>query len=255
MTATPSGDYDYETGGQGYELQRRADPRIEQVVHQALGDARTVLNVGAGAGSYEPTDRVVFAVEPSAAMRARRPSHSPAIAAFAESLPFDDDAFEASMAMVTVHQWSDWEAGVRELARVSSGPVVIMTFDRDAFDRFWLAQYVDGVITVEATRFPRIDDIVRVLAEQGHTVDVLDAVIPLDCTDGFSEAFYGRPEAFLDPAVRAAQSMWGFIDPDDVAAALERLRSDLADGSWDERFGHLRTQPGFVGSIRLIVRR
>ena len=134
-----AGDVDYEVEGVGYAVQRRTDPRIASLVHAALGDARTVLNVGAGAGSYEPHDRVVTAVEPSAAMRAQRPSHlAEAMDATAEALPFDDDSFDAAMATVTIHQWTDVDRGLRELRRVSRGPVVILTFDGDAITRFWL---------------------------------------------------------------------------------------------------------------------
>src|SRR5262249_9128992 len=135
----PAGDFDYEANGGGYALRRRPDPRIAALVHEALGDARTVLNVGAGAGSYEPTDRHVVAVEPSQAMRAQRPHHlAPAIDATAERLPFDDDSFDAAMAMITIHQWSDLDAGLRELRRVSRGPVVVLTFDGDALLDFWM---------------------------------------------------------------------------------------------------------------------
>src|SRR4051794_19484486 len=134
----PAGDFDYERGGTGYAVRRRTDPRIAARVHAALGDARTVLNVGAGAGSYEPTDRVVTAVEPSAAMRAQRPADRPAIDAQAENLPFPDGSFDAAMAMVTVHQWPDLDGGLRELRRVSRGPVVMLTFDPDSLDRLWL---------------------------------------------------------------------------------------------------------------------
>ena len=141
MTATPRvGDFDYEIHGSGYAGQRRTDSRIAARVHAALGAARTVLNVGAGAGSYEPQDRYVVAIEPSRAMRAQRPPGSaPAIIGSAEALPFDDGVFDAAMATVTVHQWSNLALGLAELRRVSRGPVVILTFDGDALDRFWLA--------------------------------------------------------------------------------------------------------------------
>ena len=129
----PAGDFDYEAGGTGYGVQRRTEPRIASLVHDALGDARTVINVGAGTGSYEPDDRYVVAIEPSASMRSQRPSHrAPAIDARAEQLPFDDNSFDAAMAMVTIHQWPEPETGLKELRRVSRGPVVILTFDGDA---------------------------------------------------------------------------------------------------------------------------
>jgi ubiquinone/menaquinone biosynthesis C-methylase UbiE len=134
MAARIAGDFDYEAGGRSYEFHRRADPRIEALIHSALGTADTVVNVGAGAGSYEPTDRDVVAVEPSPAMRAKRVGKVPAIDATAESLPFDDDSFGAAMATVTVHQWRDAIAGLRELRRVSRGPVVVLTFDGNELD-------------------------------------------------------------------------------------------------------------------------
>jgi SAM-dependent methyltransferase len=248
---TPAGDFDYEAAGQGYAALRRSDPRIEALVHAALGAARTVLNVGAGAGSYEPDDREVTAVEPSPAMRAQRPPHRvPAIDATAERLPFPDGSFDAAMATVTVHQWSDHEQGLRELRRVSRGPVVILTFDGDALDRLWLADYAPELIAAERRRYPPVEKILAVLGGPGTAVPV---PIPIDCVDGFTEAYYARPERFLDPAVRRAQSAWGFVEPADVERAVGRLRADLASGAWDRRYGRLRDQPEFVGSLRLLV--
>jgi SAM-dependent methyltransferase len=243
----PAGDFDYDRHGAGYATRRRTDPRIERLVHASLGDARSVLNVGAGAGSYEPTDRSVVAVEPSATMRAQR--SSPAIDARAEQLPFADSSFDAAMAMVTVHQW-DAERGLRELRRVARGPVVILTFDGDALDRLWLADYVPELMTAERARYPSIEWICTVLGGSSNATPV---PIPSDCVDGFTEAFYGRPEAFLDPAVRAAQSAWGFVDEGAIERGIKALAGDLADGSWDRKYGHLREQPEFVGALRLIV--
>lgn len=246
-----AGDFDYETHGSGYAVQRRTDPRIAALVHSALGDARTVINVGAGAGSYEPADLDVTAVEPSASMRAQRPAHlATAIDATAENLPFPDDAFDAAMATVTVHQWSDGDRGLRELRRVSRGPVVILTFDGDALDVLWLADYAPELIAAERRRYPGIEHIRRVL---GGVSTVMPVPIPIDCVDGFTEAYYARPERILDPAVRRSQSAWGFVDQAATDRAVERLRADLAGGGWDRRYGHLRRQPEFVGSLRLIT--
>jgi len=253
VRAAPAGDFDYEANGSGYAVRRRPDPRIAALVHAALGDARTVVNVGAGAGSYEPADRHVVAVEPSAAMRAQRPRHlAPALDATAERLPFDDDAFDAAMATITIHQWTDVDAGLRELRRVSRGPVAILTFDGEALLDFWLNEYVPEVIATERARFPTVDHVVGAL---GGDVEVLDVPIPIDCTDGFGEAYHARPEAFLQPDVRAAQSGWVLTDPDAVARGIARLADDLASGRWDERHGHLRRQPEHVGAVRLIVAR
>jgi hypothetical protein len=210
-----------------------------------------VLNVGAGAGSYEPRDRYVVAVEPSAAMRAQRPADlAPAIDATAERLPFDDKSFDAAMAMITVHQWTDTAKGLAELRRVARGPIAILTFDGDALDRFWLAEYAPALTAAERTRYPAID---HVRAQLGGDVTVTAVPIPIDCVDGFTEAFYARPEQLLDAAVRRSQSAWGFISPAEAEGAVARLRADLESGEWDRRYGALRTQPEFVGSLRLIT--
>lgn len=248
-----AGDYDYDAGGTGYAQQRRADPRIAALVHDALGDARTVLNVGAGAGSYEPADREVTAVEPSAAMRAQRPPHlAPAIDGTAEALPFADDAFDGAMAMVTIHQWRDVERGLRELRRVARGPVVVLTFDGSALDRLWLAEYVPELIAAERRRYPAIERVRELL---GGTSTVVEVPIPIDCSDGFTEAYYARPEHFLDPAVRQAQSAWGFVDAAAIERGIGRLRADLDSGAWDRGYGYLRAQPEFVGALRLVTAR
>ena len=205
-----AGDFDYERYGHGYTAQRRTDPRIAALVHQALGDAQTVLNVGAGAGSYEPEDREVLAVEPSPAMRAQRPAHlAPAIDAVAEALPFDDDSVDAAMAMITVHQWPDAAKGLGELRRVARGPVVVLTFDGEALDHFWLADYIPELLEHERRRMPLIEAICAAL---GPETEVQPVPVPFNCLDGFSEAFYGRPERLLDDEVRRAQSFWGFAE-------------------------------------------
>jgi len=250
---TTAGDVDYAAHGQGYARQRRTDPRLQAWVHAALGDARTVLNVGAGSGSYEPTDRHVLAIEPSAAMRAQRPSHlTPAVDGVAGQLPLDDQSFDAAMAIVTVHQWPDVAQGLSELRRVTRGPIVILTFDPDALDRYWMADYAPEMLAVERRRFPSIAAVVEGL---GGACEVHALRIPNDCTDGFSEAFYARPEAFLDPAVRRSQSAWSFL-PDDVQARLvQRLGDELASGQWDRKHGAWRTKPFFEGSLRGIISR
>jgi hypothetical protein len=252
MRRQPAGDYDYDdVGGAGYAGHRRTDPRIAALVHAALGGAATVINVGAGAGSYEPADRAVTAVEPSAAMRAQRPaSLSVAVDGVAEDLPFVDAGFDAAMATVTIHQWRDTDAGLREMRRVSRGPVVALTAEPEALLEFWLADYAPLLVAAEARRFPSVDHVCEVL---GGTSTVTAVPIPLDCVDGFGEAFYGRPERFLDPAVRQAQSGWGFIDPAETDRSVERLRAALESGEWDRRYGALRSQPEYVGSIRLIT--
>ena len=246
-----TGDTDYGLVGTAYTRTRRTDPRIATLVHAALGDARTIVNVGAGAGSYEPLDRHVLPVEPSPAMRAQRPAHlAPAIHGVAEHLPFDDDSVDAAMAMVTVHQWPDAVAGLREMRRVARGPVVVLTFDGDELDRLWLMDHVPELRVAEAARYPAVDTITRTL---GPGTRVQPVPIPVDCVDGFTEAYYARPEAFLDPAVRRAQSAWTFLEPGVEERAMATLAADLASGAWDERYGSLRTQPEFHGAVRLIL--
>lgn len=245
------GDVDYERGGAGYAAQRRADPRIAAHIHAALGDARTVLNVGAGAGSYEPRDRYVLAVEPSAVMRAQRPPGlGLAIEAFAEALPLDDRSVDAVMAVATVHQWPDMAKGLAELRRVSRGPVIIVAFDGPTLERFWVNDYAPELTVAELARYPGLD---AVAAGVGRDVEIRTVPIPFDCTDGFTEAFYGRPERLLDPAVRRAQSSWGFVGVAVESRFVETLSADLASGAWDARYGALRTQPTQDGALRIII--
>ncbi len=246
-----AGDFDYETNGAGYADRRRTDPRIAQLVRNGLGPARTVVNVGAGAGSYEPDDLAVAAVEPSPSMRRQRPAHrAPVVDAVAECLPFPTDSFDAAMATVTVHQWKDQDHGLGELRRVSRGPVVILTFDGARLGDFWLDRYAPELIEAERARYPAIGHICDVL---GGRSTVTAVPIPVDCLDGFTEAFYARPERFLQPEVRRSQSAWGFVSADQERRAVDHLRGDLESGAWDRRFGPLHAQPTYLGSLRLIV--
>jgi hypothetical protein len=169
----------------------------------------------------------------------------------AENLPLDDQSVDAAMAMVTVHQWSDLRKGLAELRRVTRGPIVVLTFDGDALDRYWLAEYAPGLITVERRRYPAIE---AIRAGLGGTTRVIPIPVPIDCVDGFTEAYYARPEAFLDPAVRRSQSAWSFVAKLDQQRFVETLRDDLTSGAWDKRYGFWRTMPHFEGSLRLIVR-
>jgi SAM-dependent methyltransferase len=243
-----AGDFDYEAHGKRYAQHRSTDPRIAALVHEALGSARTVLNVGAGAGSYEPMDRYVIAIEPSAAMRAQRSAlHVPAIHGVAEDLPLDDNAVDAAMALVTVHQWSDVTKGLTELRRVARGPVVILTFDGDALDRFWLAEYAPELIAVERRRYPPIDLIAQTV---GGKTEVRSIPIPIDCVDGFTEAFYARPERMLDPEVRRAQSAWGFVPVDAQERFAKSLADDLQSGRWDDRrLAPTDREPGVISRV------
>jgi SAM-dependent methyltransferase len=248
-----AGDADYATIGKDYSRYRRAEPRIAALIVAALGNARTVVNVGAGAGSYEPEDREVTAVEPSAAMRAQRPAHRPAaIEAIAEKLPFPDRSFDAALATFTVHQWSNLGAGLAEMRRVTRGPVIILTCDPDQVRRFWLDEYAPEVLATEARRYPSMATIRDGL---GTDLEIRPVPIPLACRDGFNEAYYGRPEALLDDGARLACSAWSFVDQGVTARALARLRSDLDTGVWDRKHGQLRTQGEFLGSLCLLVSR
>ncbi|MGB3472671.1 MAG: class I SAM-dependent methyltransferase [Erythrobacter sp.] len=248
-----AGDVDYGEIGGTYSRFRKPEPVIAAQIHSALGEAKTVLNVGAGAGSYEPVDRDVTAVEPSASMRAQRPPHlAVAVDAVAEDLPFADNAFDASMASVTVHQWSDLEAGLTEMRRVTRGPVVLLVCDPAMMMDYWLSDYIPEVREVEARRFPSID---RITSALGGQITVDPVPVPLNCQDGFNEAYYGRPEAFLNEDARLACSSWSLVPKAAVARFVQDLIKDLRSGRWDERYGHLRSQPFFDGPLRLVIGR
>jgi SAM-dependent methyltransferase len=241
---------DYERHGRTYARHRRPDPRIAARIHAALGEARTVLNVGAGAGSYEPSDRWVLAVEPSATMRAQRPhGAAPVLAARAENLPFDDDAFDAAMACVTIHHWESPHAGLAELRRVARGPVVVFTFELECLPA-WQLEHLRECVAIEQPRFRAIADVAADLG--GHT-RVEHIPTPGDCHDGFFEAFWRRPEALLDPDVRSAQSVWALLGPGVEQGIVERLAADLQSGAWDAQHGHLREQDSLDGALRLVI--
>lgn len=246
-----AGDANYGVIGAAYTSYRQPEPAIAAQIQQALGTARTVLNVGAGAGSYEPGDREVTAVEPSASMRAQRPAHlSIAIDAVAEKLPFPDGHFDASMATFTVHQWKNLDSGLAEMRRVTRGPVVVMSCDPDLVQDFWLNDYAPEVLSTEARRYPGLSHIGTLL---GGNARILPVAIPLACRDGFNEAYYRRPDMLLDAGARAACSAWSFVSADTAAVYVDHLRRDLADGGWDARHARLRRQPSFDGSLRLVV--
>lgn len=241
----------YERYGDGYARHRRPDARIARIIEAALGASRSVVNVGAGGGSYEPDDRYVIAIEPSPTMRAeRRRGLPPAVAARAEDLPLDDDAVDAALAVLTLHHWADRVRGLREMRRVASGPVVILTFDPRLKRRFWLqTDYLPEVTAADQVMFPPPQAIVRTLG--GGRVEPVP--IPADCEDGFLEAYYGSPEAYLDPARRRAQSAWGRLPADVEQRTVSALAADLESGAWDRRHGDLRTRSSYDAGLRLVV--
>jgi SAM-dependent methyltransferase len=244
--------FDYEKSGQKYSGNRQTDPRIAVHVLEALQSENTILNVGAGSGSYEPDDKYVVAVEPSAMMRSQRQANNkvPAINGTAELLPFDDNSFDASMAMVTVHHWPDIAKGLKEMRRVTKGQVLIMSFDPAALHHFWNVDYFPELIEVERQRYPTMDFIVEAL---GGNCEVKPIPIPLDCADGFQEAFYGRPEAFLEKEVRQSQSAWGFLPEGLEEKYVKSLAADLESGTWDQKYGKYRTMPTYTCALRLVI--
>jgi len=253
------GDTNYAVHGVSYSSYRQTEPRIAALIHAALGvgsATRTVLNVGAGAGSYEPThpDVTVTPVEPSAAMRQKRPPHLPAaVDATAANLPFPDASFDAAMATLTIHQWPDLSAGLREVRRVTRGPIVMLTSEPDKVPHFWLNHYAADMVAVEARRYPAMSAIAAALPTD--TISVTAVPIPLDCVDGFNEAYYGRPERMLESGARQANSAWSFVSEEVQQRSVERLRADLESGAWDERYGQLRQQSSYDGALVLVVAR
>jgi len=240
----------YDRIGRDYGTIRQADPRLAKPIWDALGDARSIVNVGAGAGSYEPTDREVVAVEPSEVMIAQRPpGASPAVQAAAESLPFADDSFDAAMAVLTLHHWTDVEAGLAEMVRVARRRVVIVGFDSDVWSEQWIVR--DYVPEVGSWRRLKEPSVARVLAAlPPATVEIL--LVPNDCTDRMFATLWARPEQYLDPRVRAATSVWDQLPPEVTERALDRLRRDLESGEWDRRYGRLRTTPELDVGLRLV---
>lgn len=227
------GEATYDAIGKGYAHRRRADPRIASSIEAALGDARSVVNVGAGAGSYEPTDRIVQAVEPSEVMIRQRPADAaPCLQASAESLPFETGSFDAAMAVLTIHHWSDWRAGLREMRRVARQRIVLLTFDAEASD-FWLTRdYFPELLALDREIMPKLSDLTR---EQGaHSATPLP--VPHDCVDGFLGAYWRRPEIYLDPIARRSMSSFARIDAEE---GLRRLARDLESGAWRTRNAHL----------------
>ncbi|MBE1486701.1 class I SAM-dependent methyltransferase [Plantactinospora soyae] len=240
----------YDSIGTTYSGTRQPDPRVAAQIVAALGAARTVVNVGAGTGSYEPP-QTVLAVEPSAVMIAQRPVGSaPVVQAVAESIPIEDDYADAAMALLTVHHWTDLEAGIAELRRIARRRIVVLTWDQAVTRRFWLlSEYLPEAAAFDDTRAVPVDRLAALLGN----ARVEQVPVPHDCTDGFGVAYWRRPEAYLDPAVRAGMSMLAQLGDEVLRSGLERLAADLSSGRWHERHADLLELDVFDGGYRLVV--
>jgi len=238
----------HDSIGGNYRQYRRPDPRIAAAITQALGSARSVLNVGAGTGSYEPSDRRVVAVEPSSTMIRQRPAGSAAVVqASAGELPFQDGAFTAALGILTVHYWPDRPRGLAEVKRVAAERVVLLVRDPDHLG-FWLVDdYVPQIAEVDRRNLPSMQELRDCLG----AVDVVPLAVPHDCTDGFLGAYWRRPSAYLDPGVRGGLSMFSEIAH--IEGSLERLRRDLEDGTWERRYRNLLERDELDVGYRLVV--
>jgi SAM-dependent methyltransferase len=241
----------YDRIGVGYQGTRGTDPVLASRIWTALGDARTVLNVGAGTGSYEPADRWVLAVEPSAVMIAQRAADAaPVIQTTAEDLPLADQSVDAAMAILTVHHWPNVEAGLRELTRVVRERIVIVTMEVAVIAQQWVVRdYLPELLGQHAARFPTIERLCELLPNAKPEV----LPVPRECEDGFMAAFWARPEAYLDPAARVATSPWHDLPESVVDRALARLREDLDSGEWMRRYGDLLARDELDVGLRLII--
>jgi SAM-dependent methyltransferase len=240
----------YDRIGLNYSEVRRADPRFEAAIWRALEDAKSVLNIGAGAGSYEPSDREVVAIEPSPVMIAQRPADAaPAIQGIAESLPLRDKSVDATMGVFTMQHWDDVDRGLAEVLRVTRERIVFLTLDLDVTAEMWLCRdYLPEIVEHDRKMFPSIAHLQAILPRLQ-----VDAVpVPADCTDGFCVALWSRPEAHLDPGVRQASSIWHLLPASVVDSGLDRLRQDLKSGEWDRRYKQLRAQAGLDVGLRLV---
>jgi SAM-dependent methyltransferase len=236
----------YDIIGLNYAELRKPDPRIAALITGALGPAQTILNVGAGTGSYEPADRSVTAVEPSGEMiRKRGPGAATAIQASAGDLPFADKSFDASMAILTIHHWPDKAAGLREMRRVTRGTVVLLTFDPS--HRPWLTDYFPELARLDEAQMPSLSEYQRWLGP----VQVTPVPVPHDCRDGFLYAYWRRPAAYLDAHIRSGSSSFWAIGK--AETELQRLKLDLESGAWERRYAHLLDRETYDAGYRLVV--
>ena len=236
----------YDTIGIDYAQLRKPDPRIAAQIERALGSARTVVNVGAGAGSYEPAGRTVTALEPSAEMIRQRPAGAaPAVQGSAGEIPFPDQSFDAVMGVLTIHHWPDQQQGIREMCRVARERVVLLTFDPSA--RPWLTDYLPELAALDEAAMPSIE----MLADWLGPVAIERVLVPHDCSDGFLYAYWRRPAAYLDPRIRkGSSSFWKIAQAE---AGFARLAEDLASGAWEQRYGELLAEDSYDAGYRLVV--
>jgi SAM-dependent methyltransferase len=242
----------YDTIGFGYAKTRHADPTIRDRIHLALGNARSVLNVGAGTGSYEPHDRYVIAIEPSDVMAAQRPADlAPAIRAQASDLPLRDKSVDAAMALLSLHHWDDCEKGLIELRRVSRGPVVLLTYDPEVSSRMWLMEdYAPEIAKQDREIFPAPTQLGQWL--RGKFI-IEDIPIPRNCLDWMLGSFWAHPERVLNPLARAGTSGFSRLPPQVIERIVLQVSRDLQSGAWDRRHGHLRELDSYDAGLRLVT--
>ena len=241
----------YDDIGVLYSRHRRADPRIADLVASAIGHAQSIVDVGAGTGSYEPENRKVVAVEPSEVMiRQRSRESGPIVRAVAEALPFSDKSFDAAMTILSVQHWSDPRRGLAELCRVAHRRVVL-TFEPAIHNGFWLfAEYLPKVqILLGQRSTPSVDEVAELI--DASVVEVVP--IPHDCIDGFGLAYWRRPHAYLDPEIGACISALAMLEPADLQAGFLSLQEDLRTGAWEERHGGLLTREAIDGGFRIVI--
>jgi SAM-dependent methyltransferase len=240
----------YDNIGRTYSDRRQTDPRIAAAIENAIHGCGPILNVGAGAGSYEPNSRLVVAVEPSRTMIAQRAAGSaPVVRARAEALPFRDASFDAVIAILTVHHWQGQPQGIAECARVARSRVVFLTIDIDVLARFWLLDYLPDLLRMDRSIFPSLGR----FAEALGPIELTELPIPADCRDGFLGAYWKRPRAYLDPAVRASISTFSKIG--DVTLELARLENDIDSGKWQQRYSSLQNINELDLGYRLVAAR
>ncbi len=245
----------YDDLGRDYTVVRRTDPRIATRVREALGEPCSVLNVGAGTGSYEPSDLAVTAVEPSQVMIGQRPEGAaPVVQASAEALPFGDDSFDVAMAILTDHHWSDRIAGLREMRRVARNRVLLLNADPAQAESFWLTRdYLPGFLGLVPSLYREVGYWQRELESCLGPIEVRPVPVPHDCKDGFYQAFWRRPRAYLEPLMRDGTSVFRLLPESEVTGAVRRLRDDLESGAWGGRYESLLSATELDVGLRLVI--